>query len=90
MTLITIVHYLFVGYTLMLIARILGSWVPEFSRHPIMRFVQMYTDPYLNIFRRFIPPLGMIDLSPIVAFFALRLIEAYLVMPFLLMLLGYR
>ena len=74
----------------MLIARILGSWVPEFSRHPIMRFVQMYTDPYLNIFRRFIPPLGMIDLSPIVAFFALRLIEAYLVMPFLLMLLGYR
>ncbi len=90
MTIISIVHYFFVGYTLMLIARILGSWVPEFSRHPIMQFIQTYTDPYLNIFRRFIPPLGMIDLSPIVAFFALRLIEAYLVMPFLLMLLGYR
>ncbi|MFQ5729293.1 MAG: YggT family protein, partial [Waddliaceae bacterium] len=30
-------------------------------------------DPYLNFFRRFIPPLGVIDLSPIVAFLCLRL-----------------
>jgi len=90
MSLILIVHYAFVGFTLMLFARILGSWVPEFSRHPVMRFIATYTDPYLNIFRRFIPPLGMMDLSPIVAFFALRLLENYIVLPFIAALFGMR
>jgi DNA (cytosine-5)-methyltransferase 1 len=40
-----------------------------------MQFISFYTDPYLNLFRRFIPPLGMIDISPIIAFFALGFIE---------------
>jgi YggT family protein len=40
-----------------------------------MRFVRFYTDPYLNFFRRIIPPLGMLDVSPIVAFFSLQFIE---------------
>jgi len=85
-----LVHYFFLAYTLMLFARILGSWVPEFRHHPIMLFIAKCTDPYLDVFRRFIPPLGMMDLSPIVAFFALRLIENYLVMPLLGMMLGLR
>ena len=71
----------------MIFARIIGSWFPEFRFHPIMRFIAHYTDPYLNLFRRIIPPLGMIDISPIFAFIALRLVEQYLVIPFLLMLI---
>lgn len=62
-------------YTLMLFVRILSSWVPQLSEYRLMRFVGYYTDPYLNFFRRFVPPLGMFDLSPIVAFLALNFIQ---------------
>lgn len=65
-------------YLIMLFARILGSWLPaEFQRHRIMLFVNFYTDPYLNVFRKIIPPLGMVDLSPIVAIFCLQFIENF-------------
>ena len=63
-------------YSMMIFARLLGSWFPNFSRSRVMRFLAHYTDPYLNLFRRIIPPLGMIDLSPIVAFLALWLLES--------------
>ena len=62
-------------YMWMLIIRIVISWFPEYQDHPIIRFIRYYTDPYLNFFRRFIPPLGMLDLSPIAAFFALQFLE---------------
>ena len=62
-------------YMVMLIIRILSSWFPDLQDHAILRFIRFYTDPYLNLFRRLIPPLGMFDLSPIVAFFALQFIE---------------
>lgn len=62
-------------YMIFLFVRILGSWIPDFQDHPAMRFVATLTDPYLNVFRRIIPPLGMIDLSPIVAFLCLKIIE---------------
>lgn len=72
---IDLIDSLFWIYMLMLFVRILGSWVPEFQDHPIMRFIAHYTDPYLNIFKSFIPPIGMIDISPIVAFLFLNVIE---------------
>lgn len=73
--LVGVVDKIFLVYMLMLFARILGSWVPELQETKFMQFIAYCTDPYLNFFRRFIPPLGMIDLSPIVAFLALGLIE---------------
>lgn len=72
---IMLIDRLFLVYLIMLFVRILGSWVPEFQNTRFMQFISFYTDPYLNFFRRFIPPLGMIDLSPIVAFFCLSIIE---------------
>lgn len=59
----------------MLFARIIGSWFPALQASVPMRFVMYYTEPYLKVFRRFIPPLGMFDLSPLVAFFALQVLE---------------
>ena len=38
--------------------------------------IKTVTDPYLDLFRRLIPPIGMIDISPIVALFALGLIQS--------------
>ena len=65
----------FTTYTLLLLVRVFGSWFPRFAASKWMRFVSFYTDPYLNVFRRIIPPLGMIDLSPMVAFFALQILQ---------------
>lgn len=70
-----VIDIFFQVYMLMLFIRILGSWVPEIQQYRFMQFISFYTDPYLNLFRRFIPPLGMIDISPIIAFLALSFIE---------------
>lgn len=73
--LISTINILFQIYTLMLFARILGSWIPEIQETKAMQFIAFYTDPYLNLFRGIIPPLGMIDISPIFAFLALQLLQ---------------
>lgn len=73
--LISTINILFQIYTLMLFARILGSWIPEIQDTKAMQFIAFYTDPYLNLFRGIIPPLGMIDISPIFAFLALQLLQ---------------
>lgn len=69
---IRIIDLLFQVFFIMLFVRILSSWVPEFQRTKFMQFISFYTDPYLDLFRRIIPPLGVIDISPIFAFLALR------------------
>ena len=74
---IDLIDSIFMIYMIMLFVRILGSWFPEYRDHTIMRFIAHYTDPYLSFFKSFIPPLGMIDLSPIVAFLALHIIEIF-------------
>jgi len=60
----------------MIAVRIIGSWFPVFSQNGMMRFLRVYTDPYLNLFRRVIPPIGgVFDLTPLLAFFGLQLLE---------------
>jgi YggT family protein len=74
-----VIHLLFVSYTILIFARIISSWLPEWQGHQLVRFIAYYTDPYLNLFRRIIPPLGgVLDLSPLLAFFVLRLLENFL------------
>ncbi len=75
MILLKIADGFFGIYLIMLFVRILGSWVPELQNIRFMHFIAFYTDPYLNLFRRIIPPVGMMDFSPIVAFFFLNIIE---------------
>ena len=75
---IQVIDTFFLIYMIMLFARILGSWIPELQNTQLMHFISFYTDPYLNIFRSIIPPIGMLDISPIVAFFALGIIESIL------------
>ncbi|MBA3816522.1 MAG: YggT family protein [Parachlamydiaceae bacterium] len=82
---VQVIDKLFLVYFVMLFIRILSSWLPEFQQTRVMRFIAFYTDPYLNIFRKLIPPLGMMDLSPIVAFLFLNFLE-YVLKSFVLML----
>ena len=78
-----VVRLAFSVYTILILIRIVGSWFPRFSHSTFMRFIAYYTDPYLNLFRRIIPPIGgVLDLSPMLAFFALQIIET-LVLKFL-------
>jgi YggT family protein len=81
-TLIYIIDIFFQVYLIMLFCRILGSWIPELQRSRAMQFISFYTDPYLNIFRRIIPPLGMLDICPIFAFIVLELLN-YIITAFL-------
>ena len=78
---ISAIRLFFLIYTLMILIRVLGSWFPNFQRTRFMQFIAHYTDPYINIFRRFIPPIGgVLDLSPLIAFFVLKLAEKFLLM----------
>ena len=67
-------------YGSLLIARILLSWFQnaEWAGN-IISFLSPITDPYLNIFRSIIPPLGGIDFSAILAIIALQFIQGSLV-----------
>ncbi|ACK71728.1 protein of unknown function YGGT [Gloeothece citriformis PCC 7424] len=66
-------------YSILLIARILLSWFQGASwAYGIISFLSPITDPYLNIFRSIIPPLGGMDFSPILAFILLSFIQQLL------------
>ncbi|MGE7621910.1 YggT family protein [Viridibacillus sp. NPDC096237] len=69
----TIITKLISYYSIALIVYILMSWIPSAYESKFGQILGKICDPYLDIFRRFIPPLGMIDISPIVAIFALNL-----------------
>ena len=59
-------------YMIALIIYIFMSWFPGARESSIGRMLASICEPYLEMFRRFIPPLGMIDISPIVAILVLR------------------
>ena len=66
-------------YSLVLIVRVLLSWFPNLDwSNPVLSSVSAITDPYLNAFRGLIPPLGGIDLSALLAFLALNLLQGLL------------
>lgn len=77
-----LLNSVFTVYTLMLFVRVFGSWFPSFAQTRFMGFVAFYTDPYMNIFRKIIPPLGMIDISPLFAFMGLQFLQWFVLSVF--------
>ena len=66
-------------YEIILVVRILMSWINPDPRHPIVQWVHRLTDPVLEPIRRILPTQGMgIDFSPIVVFLLLRLLARVL------------
>lgn len=65
-------------YSIILVVYVLMSWIP---RRPsgwvedIRAVLASVSEPYLGLFRRVIPPLGMIDFSPVVAIIVLQVLE---------------
>jgi YggT family protein len=63
-------------YILLIFMRIIFSWGMVSYTNRIMRFLVNATEPLMGPLRRIIPPLGPLDISPIVAFFILWLFQA--------------
>jgi YggT family protein len=78
---------LFIVYVILIFARIVISFVPRMPYRPWLRsvldFVTETTDPYLNFFRRFLPPIGgggfALDLSPMIGLIVLFIAQALVV-----------
>lgn len=64
------------AYNLIITARVLLSWVPQAQGIAVLQPVFAITDPYLNLFRGIIPPIGGLDLSPLAAFFLLNVLTS--------------
>jgi YggT family protein len=81
------VSAVFIVYIILIFARILISFLPRVPYNRPLRmvlgFVTETTDPYLNFFRRFIPPVGggglALDLSPMVGIIVLLVVQAVVV-----------
>ena len=76
---ISIINIIFELLIWALIIRIILSWIPHNRYHPVINFIYKITEPMLEPFRNIIYPIGGIDISPIIAFFLLRLIQNYLI-----------
>jgi YggT family protein len=64
--------------SLAILARVLLSWVSVNPFNPIVSLLDQITEPILGPLRRVIPPLGMIDITPIVALFLLQFLQRIL------------
>ena len=81
------VYTLSLVYLVLIFIRILMSWIPRmpYNRYlsAVLKFVTDVTDPYLNLFRRILPPVRLggagLDLSPIVATFVLIIVSSIVV-----------
>ncbi|MEP6912435.1 MAG: YggT family protein, partial [bacterium] len=71
-----VLYGLLAVYTLLIFIRIVFSWAMLTYSNRVMRFLLNVTEPLLGPLRRIIPPLGMFDISPIVAFIILWLFQA--------------
>lgn len=77
---IKLVMMLLLTYTVVIIVSVILSWLGPRARHPIVPLIYQLTEPVLRPFRKVIPPIGGIDLSPLFALIAIR---------FLMLLLGW-
>jgi YggT family protein len=76
--LIQTIDLLFTLLYLAIMARIILSWFRFDPYHPVSVFLYRVTEPILGFFRGIIPPVGMIDISPIVALVVLGIIQQIL------------
>jgi YggT family protein len=86
----TYVDALFTVYFILIITRIVLSWIQQFRPIPynttlraVIGFIEDSVDPYLNVFRRLIPPISLggagLDLSPILAIILLLITQSVVV-----------
>ncbi len=64
--LLNVINFAFTIFNLLILARVLISWLQLDPYSPIIQFLHNTTEPFLAPVRRRLPPVGMMDLSPLV------------------------
>jgi YggT family protein len=75
MSITGLVQLLFDLYIIVLLARVLLSWVQVDPRNPIVNLIHQLTEPLLAPIRRLLPQSGALDFSPMVALIVVRVAE---------------
>jgi YggT family protein len=65
-------------YSLIVLAAVILSWVQLDPRHPVVAFLRQLTEPALGPIRRVLPPMGGLDLSPMVLLIGLQMLKGLL------------
>ncbi len=70
------VYRLFDLIMLLMLVKIFLTWLPNinWNAQPF-RFLHEFTELFFGVFRRILPPIGMLDLSPIIAFIVIRIFQ---------------
>lgn len=77
--LLLLLYYLLEILKWLIIARALMSWfMSPHSSHPVARMLRKVTDPILRPISEMVPVMGGIDISPLIAFFAIYLLQMVL------------
>lgn len=77
---VAVVDRLFLLLYALLVIRVLLSWIPRVNYyHPAVHFVYRVTSPMLDPVRRVLPPLGGLDLSPLLAILLLNLLQGIVI-----------
>jgi YggT family protein len=76
--LMLLVHWTFAFLRLAILVRVIGSWFPRAAESPWLRWSYGATEWMLRPLRSVIPSIGMIDITPIIAYFALSILEGLL------------
>jgi YggT family protein len=77
--LISLIQIVFYLWQLLLLARILLSWVRIDPYHPLVQFLYSATEPILRPIRQLLPKTGMFDISPFVAIILAQVVQVVLV-----------
>ena len=70
------------AYTMIIFVYVLMSWIPhtEGAVGDVYRILGKLCDPYLDLFKKLIPPIGgMVDVTPIIAMLVLQLVVNFVV-----------
>jgi YggT family protein len=76
--LLTTSQLFFTALQLLILARVILSYLPQYRYSQFGEFVYNITEPVLRPFQRVIPPMGMLDISPMVAIITLIIAQAIL------------
>jgi len=76
MNVVKIVDSCFYFFYVLVILRIFLTWIPtiDWQQQP-MKSIREVADMYLDVFRKFIPPVGGLDFSPIIALIVLQVLQ---------------
>ncbi|MFC1963343.1 YggT family protein [Chloroflexota bacterium] len=80
--LISIIAYIIDALTFLIFLRVIFSWFQVSPRNSLVMFIYQLTEPILAPLRRIIPPIGMMDITPLIAVVLLRIISAIIVAAF--------